>query len=131
MFKKRRTIKTKPIVLDPSLLRDLMTSEDYLKRGMAFYARKQYEEAERDLRTAISLNDALVDAYYALGLVLKAESRKEEAIQVFEKLLDLIGRGVVKNSQKTAMLRRLTKGHINFLTTGDWNLEKELWQRIL
>lgn len=131
MFKKRRTIKTKPIVLDPSLLRDLMTSEDYLKRGMAFYARKQYEEAERDLRTAISLNDALVDAYYALGLVLKAESRKEEAIQVFEKLLDLIGRGVVKNSQKIAMLRRLTKGHINFLTTGDWNLEKELWQRIL
>jgi len=131
MFKKKEIFQVKSIVVDPSTMRNLNTADEYLQRGMAYYARKQYENAENDLRTAISLNNDLLDAYYCLGMVLKAASKKDEAIQAFEKVLDMLSKGRVKNSDQLAMLRRLAKGHINFIKTGDWNLEKEIWQRIL
>jgi tetratricopeptide (TPR) repeat protein len=130
MFRKKEVSKAKSIIVDPSTMRDLSTADDYLKRGMAYYARKQYENAENDLRVAIALNNNLVDAYYSLGLVLKAASKKEEAVQVFEEVLNILNKGGVKNAEKAAMLRRLAKGHINFILTGNWNLEKEIWQRI-
>jgi tetratricopeptide (TPR) repeat protein len=130
MFKKKEIFKVKSIIVDPSVMRNLTTADEYLKRGMAYYARKQYENAEKDLRTAISLNEELIDAYYSLGMVLKAAFRKDEAVQAFEKVLDLLNSGLVKNSDQLAMLRRLAKGHVNEIKTGDWNLEKEIWQRV-
>jgi len=130
MFTKKKFLAKKAIIDDPSTMQNVTTAEDYLKRGMAYYARKQYENAENDLRTALSLNDDLLDAYYSLGMVLKAASKGEEAIQAFEKVLDMLSRGRVKNSDQVAMLRRLAKGHINMIRTGDWNLEKEIWQHV-
>jgi tetratricopeptide (TPR) repeat protein len=131
MFKKKEIVKVKSIIVDPATMRNLTSADDFLKRGMAYYARKQYESAENDLRTAISLNADLLDAYYSLGMVLKAAKKNEEAIQEFEKVLNMLNSGRVKNSDQLAMLRRLSKGHINFIKTGDWNLEKEIWQRVL
>lgn len=130
MFKKNKNLTKKAIIDDPSTMQNLTTAEDYLRRGMAYYARKQYENAENDLHTALSLNDDLLDAYYSLGMVLKAASKGEEAIQAFEKVLDMLSHGRVRNSDQLAMLRRLAKGHINMIRTGDWNLEKEIWQHI-
>ena len=130
MFKKKEIFKVKSIIIDPSVMRNLTTADEFLKRGMAYYARKQYENAEKDLRTAISLNEELIDAYYSLGMVLKAAFQEDEAVQAFEKVLDLLNSGLVKNSDQLAMLRRLAKGHINEIKTGDWNLEKEIWQRV-
>ena len=130
MFKKKEIFKVKSIIIDPSVMRNLTTADEFLKRGMAYYARKQYENAEKDLRTAISLNEELIDAYYSLGIVLKAAFQEDEAVQAFEKVLDLLNSGLVKNSDQLAMLRRLAKGHINEIKTGDWNLEKEIWQRV-
>ena len=130
MFKKKEIFKVKSIIIDPSVMRNLTTADEYLKRGMAYYARKQYENAEKDLRTAVSLNEELIDAYYSLGMVLKAAFQEDEAVQAFEKVLDLLNSGLVKNSDQLAMLRRLAKGHINEIKTGDWNLEKEIWQRV-
>ena len=31
---------------------------------------------------------------------------------------------------KYDMLRRLALGHVNEMTQGDWNLEKEIWKHI-
>lgn len=130
MFKKKKILTKKAIVQDPSSMQNLTTAEGYLKRGMAFYARQQYENAENDLRTALSMNDGLIDAYYSLGMVLKAASKREEAVLAFEKVLTMLNQGRVKNSDQLAMLRRLAKGHINMIKTGDWNLEKEIWQHV-
>jgi tetratricopeptide (TPR) repeat protein len=130
MFKKKEIYKVKSIAVDPSTMRNLSTGEEYLKRGVAYYARKQYENAENDLRTAIAMDADPVEAYYCLGMVLKAASKSEEAIQCFEKVLDLLNQGRLKNHDRQAMLQRLAKGHINYMKTGDWDLEKEIWQHI-
>jgi hypothetical protein len=58
------------------------------------------------------------------------EARKEEAIPSFQKAVSLIEAGKLENKDRSEMLRRLALGHINELTVGDWNLEKEIWQRI-
>jgi tetratricopeptide (TPR) repeat protein len=130
MFKKKEIFKVRSIAVDPATMLNLTTGEEYLKRGVAFYARKQYENAENDLKTAIAMDADQVDAYYCLGMVLKAASKNEEAILCFEKVLDLLSQSRMKNYDRQAMLRRLAKGHINFMKTGDWNLEKEIWQHV-
>jgi tetratricopeptide (TPR) repeat protein len=130
MFKKKEIYKVKSITVDPATMRNLTSGDEYLKRGVAYYARKQYENAEKDLRTALAMDADPVEAYYCLGMVTKAESKSEEAIQCFEKVLDLLSQSRTKNYDRQAMLRRLAKGHINFIKTGDWDLEKEIWQHI-
>lgn len=130
MFKKKEIIKIKSIAVDPATMRDLTTAEEYFNRGTAYYARKKFDLAEKDLQTSIAMNGEMVDAYYVLGMVLKAAARGQEAVQAFETVLDLLGKGLVKNSNRVAMLRRLSKGHINEIQTGDWDLEKEIWQRV-
>jgi len=130
MFKKKEIYKVKSITVDPATLRNLTSGDEYLKRGVAYYARKQYENAEKDLRTALAMDADAVEVNYCLGMVLKAESKSEEAIQCFEKVLDLLSQSRMKNYDRQAMLRRLAKGHINFIKTGDWDLEKEIWQHI-
>ena len=130
MFKKKEIYKVKSITVDPSTMRNLKSGEEYLKRGFAYYARKQYENAENDLRAALAMDVDPVEAYYCLGMVFKAASKTEEAIQCFEKVLDLLSQSRMKNYDRQAMLRRLARGHVNFMKTGDWNLEKEMWQHI-
>jgi lipoprotein NlpI len=130
MFKKRVISKIKSVVVDPATMRDLTTAEEYFNRGTAYYARKKYDLAEKDLQTSITMNGELVDGYYVLGMVYKAAARNQEAVQAFETVLDLLEKGLVKNTNRVAMLRRLSKGHINEIQTGDWNLEKEIWQHV-
>jgi lipoprotein NlpI len=130
MFKKKEILKVKSIPVDPETMRDLNTAEEYFNRGMAYYARKQFDQAEKDLSTAVTMNGELVDAFYVLGMVCKSTVKYEDAIRAFETVLELLSKGVVKNPNRVAMLRRLAKGHINEIKTGDWNLEKEIWQRV-
>jgi lipoprotein NlpI len=130
VFKKKEILKVKSIAVDPAAMRNLTTAEEYLNRGMAYYARKQFELAEKDLRTSIAMNGEMVDAYYVVGMVCKSAGKHEEAVRAFEAVLELLGKGLVKSSNRVAMLRRLAKGHINEIKTGDWDLEKEIWQRV-
>jgi hypothetical protein len=70
-----------------------------------------------------------VESVYALGLAYKVQGRLQEGVDAFQKALDLIRSGVVENSTRAEMLGRLAKGQLNIMTTGDWNLEKEIWKR--
>ena len=83
LFKKKEIFKVKSIPIDPTSMTEPTTTEDFLKRGMAFYARKQYDEAESDLKKSISLDSNNLDAYYSLGMVQKALGHKEDAIGSF------------------------------------------------
>jgi len=51
-------------------------------------------------------------------------------VAAFRQVIDLISSETGANRVKADMLRRLALGHINEITQGDWNLEKEIWQRI-
>lgn len=129
IFKKKEIAKVKSILLDPDSMVNPTTINDYLLRGMANYARENYEAAEADLRQAASLDANEIEAHYRLGIVYKAQKRNAEAVEAFNRVLYLIPRNSLSRA-KANILQRLTKGHINELTQGDWNLEKEIWQHI-
>jgi tetratricopeptide (TPR) repeat protein len=104
--------------------------QGYQRRGWAFHSRGLNDQAEADFRRALSIDPEDVDATYVLGLVYKTQGKKEAAIDVFKKAVALIEAGKVENKDRNEMLRRLALGHINELTVGDWNLEKEIWQHV-
>ena len=107
------------------------TYEDYYREGWALHGSKKNEDAaEENFRQAIAINPKSVDAYFGLGLVLKAQDRNQEAIQAFQSVVDLLEANTVEDRNRSQMLRRLSMGHMNQMRTGDWNLEKEIWKRI-
>jgi tetratricopeptide (TPR) repeat protein len=102
------------------------TASDYLTRGWYYYSAKEYAKAETDFRQALVLEADDVDTLFAHGLALKHLSRFDEAVQTFEKVIVLSDQN--NDPVRATMVKRLAKGHINELTLGDWNLEKEVWK---
>ena len=115
--------------VDPSQMPEPEDVDGYVRRGYVFYSRHMYKEAETDFRNAVSLNPEAVDAIYALGMTLKAQREDDAAIKAFQRAIELLEAGVVEGKSRTEMLRRLALGHINEITQGNWNLEKEIWQK--
>lgn len=104
--------------------------EELLREGWELHAsRKDEDLAESVFRQAIALDSKPVDAYYGLGLVLKSQDRRKEAIQAFEKVVELLDSHAIQDRTRRSILRRLALGHINQLKSGDWGLEREVWQR--
>jgi tetratricopeptide (TPR) repeat protein len=103
--------------------------DEYLRQGWANYGRRDFDSAEERFRKALSLDPAEIDAIYGLGLTLKAQGRKEEAVEIFLKLVDLLEKDTTLDNTRRTMLQRMTKGQINLLKFGDWGLEKEIWKR--
>ena len=130
LFTKKEISKVKSMLVDPTQMGEPSTGAEFLRRGMANYARKQFESAEADLRKASILDNSNIDTFYCLGMVYKAMDRKNEAVEAFEQVLNLIRTDDEVDKTKKDMLRRLARGHINEITLGDWNLEKEIWHRI-
>jgi tetratricopeptide (TPR) repeat protein len=129
MFKKKEVFKVKSMPIDPASIAPPTTADEFQHRGMAYYARKQYEAAESDLKQAISLDAKNIDAFYSLGMVLKAVKRNDDAVKAFKQVIDLVSSDSGADHIKFDMIRRLALGHINEITQGDWNLEKEIWKR--
>ncbi len=128
--KNKEIFKVKSILIDPATMPAPNTAVEYMRRGMAHYARKQYEQAETDLKHATMVDASLIDAFYGLGMVLKAAGRKEDAVAAFRRVLDLLQSSEIADANRKELLRRLALGHINELTQGDWNLGDEIWQRL-
>jgi hypothetical protein len=63
-------------------------------------------------------------------MVYKALQQNGSSVLAFTQVLELLKNQPKVNKTKNDMLRRLALGHINSITQGDWNLEKEIWQRI-
>ena len=129
-IKKKEITKLKSVPVDPYSMPEPIAIQDYFQRGMAFYARKLYDAAEKDLRRVVELDPKSVDGFYGLGMVYKAAKRNAEAIQSFEEAIRVLREGAVENHNKSEMLRRLALGHVNELKTGDWDMEKEIWHHI-
>ena len=114
---------------EPGDFQESQTGEEYHLRGYAAYATGDYPAAQVDFQKALAFNPRDVEALYALGLVWKVQGRVEESVNAFKQSLELIQSGVVENKIRAEMLSRLAKGHLNVMTIGDWNLEKEIWKR--
>ncbi len=113
----------------PSEIKDPHDHDSFLQRGWAYHARGEQEKAESDFRRAVSFSPESVEANYAMGLIMKSQDKTQEAIELFEKTMDLILQGKIEDHSKSEMMRRLTLAHINELKTGDWNLEDQIWHQ--
>ena len=129
-FKKKTVKKEVAVVLNPEEMPAPTDFDGYLRRGWAYHARGKQQEAEQDIRQAIEMDADSVDANYLQGLIMKAQGKNQEAIASFKKAIDLIEAGKIEDKAKNEIMHRLTMGHFNELTTGDWNLEKEIWQHV-
>lgn len=98
------------------------TGEDYVERGWRHYSKKEFYRAEADFRKALDMNADTIDTLYALGMTLQASGRPPEAVQTFEKVIELLKDAPPTDNARALMLTRLSHGHINRMKTGDWNL---------
>ena len=126
-FKKKSIEKEETAAIDPNEFKEPTDYDGFMQRGWAHHARGSQNQAESDFRRAISYSPESVDANYALGLVMKSQGNKEGAVELFNKAMELIKQGIIEDYSQSEMMRRLTLGHINELTTGDWNLEDQIW----
>jgi tetratricopeptide (TPR) repeat protein len=127
--KQGQILEDNPTV-DPGAMEQPANSASYLQRGYAYYGVNQYAEAVEDFHKALDLDPKAVDAVYGLGMGLKAEGKKDEAVAAFKNAIALLDQGVVSDKVRARILRRLALGHVNEMTRGDWNLEAEIWQRV-
>jgi tetratricopeptide (TPR) repeat protein len=114
---------------EPDAIPQPKTAGEYQLRGYAYYAKGDFAAAQADFQEAVALAPTDVESVYALGLAYKVQGRAQEGARAFQKVLDLIHSGAVEDSTRAEMLGRLAKGHLNMMTIGDWNLEKEIWKR--
>jgi Tfp pilus assembly protein PilF len=129
LFSKKEVFKVKSIPYDPESMAEPMDADGFIQRGTAFYARKDYSSAINDLNRATAIDGNKIDSFYALGMAYKATQENEKSVSAFRQVLELIKHQADADKVRNAMLRRLALGHINEITQGDWNLEKEIWQR--
>jgi len=103
------------------------TPAELTNRGWLFYARKEYAQAEADLRRALEANPDEVETLYPLGLTLKATGASKEAVEVFRRVIELVG--TIPNRVRANLIRRIAIGHIHEIETGNWDLEAEIWHK--
>lgn len=113
-------------VPDPAAM-NAETPMEYASRGWLFFSNHKYDRAVDDFRHILDVDKNDLDAWYGLGLSLKAAGSSDEAVEAFNHVLGLIS--VIENKQRASVLERLAKGQVNLIRTGDWNLEKEVWKR--
>lgn len=128
-FKKKSVVKEETTVIDPNEFKEPMDYNSFTQRGWVYHSRGNQDQAESDFRRALSYSPESVDAYYALGLVMKSQGNKEGAVELFNKAMELIKQGMIEDFSQSEMMRRLTLGHINELTRGDWHLEDQIWHQ--
>jgi tetratricopeptide (TPR) repeat protein len=87
---------------------------------------KAFEKAEVDFDQALVLEPDNLDTLFALGIAQKLVGKRDQAVQSFERVIQ-IAEGI-EDKTRSNMMKRLAKGHVQFIKIGDWDLEKELWK---
>ena len=95
--------------------------------GWGLYGAGEPAQAVEQFQNALTVDSGYLDAQYGLGLALKALDDKVGAAAAFKKAAELTQR--LDDLVRATMLRRLAHGHVNEISSGDWNLEKEIWRR--
>jgi len=108
--------------------RNTGNASEFVSKGWEQKSSGKLDDAEASFRKAISIEPGSVEAFYGLALIYKIQDRRQESIKSFEKVIDLID-DHFEDKVRGQMLQRLSKGHINQMSGGDWNLEKEIWKR--
>ena len=92
--------------------------------GWGFYGQRQYDAAAKAFEQALTLDRELTDAYYGLGLALKASGAAQAAVSAFETVVKLAPQD--PSWVRGQMLGRLARGHINWIKNGNWGLDTDI-----
>jgi tetratricopeptide (TPR) repeat protein len=95
---------------------------EYFESGWSHYASKDFDRSQANFLKALEIQPDYVDALYGLGMVYQASGRQQEAIAAFEKVIALLQNSPEVESVRARMLTRFARGHINRITTGDWQM---------
>jgi tetratricopeptide (TPR) repeat protein len=113
--------------LEASAAADPRDADIRLRLGWAHYSAGRLDRALAALQEARRLLPDDPEPYFALGLTLKKSGKAAEAVGAFRDASERTGH--LKDKARSAILRRLSLGHINFLERGEWDLEREVWGR--
>ena len=105
------------------------SAEAHSNLGWGYYGQHQYDEATKAFRQALTLDGNLLDAHYGLALTLKEAGAGPEAVAEFETVVKLAPQD--SNAVRGQMLTRLAKGHINRITSGNWNLDADADRKLV
>jgi tetratricopeptide (TPR) repeat protein len=101
-------------------------TEDLLLKGWTSYVNSDFVSAEASFRQLILIDTRSIEAYYALGLSLKAQNRKDDAIEAFNKAVSLLqDKSLSPNSTRASMLGHLATAHLSYLFNGEWNMKEK------
>ena len=95
-----------------------------MQTGWSLYGNGQYAEACEILQEAYAQFPDDIEVLYALAMAFKKSGRKQEAINMFQKVLDHLD--LLEDNTRRSMLHRLIVGHLNHLERGTWDLEELL-----
>jgi tetratricopeptide (TPR) repeat protein len=100
------------------------SAEAYSNLGWGYYGLRNFDEAVKAFRQALSLDRNYIDAHYGLGLTLKEAGAGSEAVPAFEAVVTLAPQDA--NTIRGQMLSRLARGHINQIQSGQWGLNTDM-----
>jgi tetratricopeptide (TPR) repeat protein len=105
--------------LKKALYQEPSQVENHLLLGWFLYAAGRYEESAQVLETArIQFPDHL-ELWYALAMTHKQLKNNEGSIAAFQRVEQLAKQ--MKAGDRSRMIRRLARGHINQLERGVWS----------
>ncbi len=104
---KKEIFKVKSLPYDPESIAEPLDVDGFIHRGTPFFARKECISAVNDLNQAIDLDSDIIDSFYLLEMVYKAEQEIEKSDAAFRRVLELINVQPDTDKVRKTMLRRL------------------------
>jgi len=109
---------------EPGVIPASQDIDQWLESGWSHCSNKEYFRAEADFQKVLAQMPDDPDTIYALAMTQQANGQKQESIQNFEKVIQIIQDPSFPDHVRAIMLTRLARGHINRMKTGDWGLDK-------
>jgi Tfp pilus assembly protein PilF len=110
--------------VEPTEPSEPRVADELVESGWHHYAQNEFDQAEEDFKKSLEITPHNADTMYALAMTQQAARRSQDAVQTFQKVIQLIDMYKEEDPVRALMLTRLANGHINRITTGDWKLDR-------
>ena len=88
--------------------------------GWGFYGADKLDQAVTEFNEALRLEPGHFEALYGLGLARKCSGTKAEAVSAFTAAIEQLPK--IEDRTRSDVLRRLARGQISIIQTGEWKL---------
>lgn len=101
---------------------DPNNAEAASRLGWELYSLRHYKAAIEVLEAAQKLAPDDAEIAYVLGLSLKQVKEDSRAVKAFQSAAKNADR--LDNKLRGSMLKRMAQGQVNFIKSGDWEMER-------